>query len=116
MVHKMHLHSLPFSQIKEGSKTIEARLNDEKRQSLIVGDIIEFTKRPENIKAVQAKIVGLLKFDSFKQLFKARPASQFGGVDIKDLLGSIHKHYSVADEYKYGVVGIEIALFKNITV
>lgn len=41
----MNLHNEPFDLIKNGTKTIELRLNDEKRQLLKENDIIEFTNR-----------------------------------------------------------------------
>jgi ASC-1-like (ASCH) protein len=45
MKHEMRLHDGPFKLIKAGSKTIELRLYDEKRQEIKVGDEIEFTSR-----------------------------------------------------------------------
>ena len=45
MKHNMNLNNRPFKSIKEGTKTIELRLNDEKRSLLKVGDEIEFTNR-----------------------------------------------------------------------
>ena len=44
----MNLVDLPFNQIKEGSKVIEVRLNDEKRQNIKVGDKIVFTNTKTN--------------------------------------------------------------------
>lgn len=41
----MRLHNSPFKLIKNGTKTIELRLNDEKRKLIKVGDIIRFTNR-----------------------------------------------------------------------
>ena len=46
----MSLNNRPFKSIKEGTKTIELRLNDEKRSLLKVGDEIEFTNRDTNEK------------------------------------------------------------------
>ena len=45
MKHEMKLNNGPFEQIKNGTKTIELRLNDEKRQLLKPNDLIEFTNR-----------------------------------------------------------------------
>lgn len=42
MLHKMKLNE----RIKNGTKTIEFRLFDEKRQQIKVGDQIEFSKLP----------------------------------------------------------------------
>lgn len=43
MTHKMRLNASPFYKIKNGEKTIELRLYDEKRRLMSEGDIIEFT-------------------------------------------------------------------------
>ena len=57
MKHNMNLNNRPFKSIKEGTKTIELRLNDEKRSLLKVGDEIEFTNRDtnENMEAYYSK-------------------------------------------------------------
>ena len=39
-MHEMRLHNEPFVLIKDGTKTIELRLNDEKRRQIKVGDYI----------------------------------------------------------------------------
>ncbi len=45
MKHNMNLNDSPFNRIKNGTKTIELRLNDEKRQLLKENDFIEFINR-----------------------------------------------------------------------
>ena len=45
MKHEMKLNNGPYVNIKNGTKTIELRLNDEKRQLLKIKDLIEFTNR-----------------------------------------------------------------------
>lgn len=45
MEHTMWLDDEPFSKILTREKTIELRLNDEKRQKIQVGDIIFFKNR-----------------------------------------------------------------------
>lgn len=42
-VHKMILYPDAFELIENGSKKVEMRLNDEKRQKLTIGDLIIFT-------------------------------------------------------------------------
>ena len=54
----MNLQPKYYDFIKDGTKRIELRLYDEKRQSIQIGDIIEFTKS-EN-KKFKAEVVGLL--------------------------------------------------------
>lgn len=43
MIHYMKLQNNPFIKIKNKTKTIEMRLNDEKRKKINIGDNIEFT-------------------------------------------------------------------------
>ena len=65
MKHNMNLNNRPFKSIKEGTKTIELRLNDEKRSLLKVGDEIEFTNRDTNEK-LSVDIINIYKYPSFK--------------------------------------------------
>ena len=44
MKQKMNLCPEPFEMIRTGQKTIELRLNDEKRQKIQIGDTIEFSQ------------------------------------------------------------------------
>ena len=64
----MRLHKEPFELIKSGSKTIELRLNDEKRQLINVGDKITFENRSDGEK-IQVKGLGLHKYPSFEELY-----------------------------------------------
>ena len=43
MIHNMKLNEKPFNNIKNGTKTVEYRLFDEKRKLLNVGDNIVFS-------------------------------------------------------------------------
>ena len=47
MRHTMKLKEDPFERMKNGTKTIEFRLYDEKRRKIKVGDEIEFFKLPK---------------------------------------------------------------------
>ncbi len=60
MKHRMNLNNNPFNLIKNGTKTIELRLNDEKRQLLKENDFIEFTNRV-TLEKIIVKIEGLYK-------------------------------------------------------
>ena len=69
MKHEMKLNNGPFKRIKNGTKTIELRLNDEKRQLLKIKDLIEFTNRTNNEKML-VEITNLYHYPSFKELYK----------------------------------------------
>ena len=68
MTHYMNLMPLPFSKIADGSKTIELRLNDEKRQKIAVGDTIVFT-HTETQETLSAKVLALHKFPEILKPF-----------------------------------------------
>ena len=65
----MKLNNGPFKNIKNGTKTIELRLNDEKRQLLKIKDLIEFTNR-ETLEQLLVEIENLYHYPSFEELYK----------------------------------------------
>lgn len=112
MTHYMNLSPSPFSRIADGSKTIELRLNDEKRQKIAVGDTIVFT-HTETKETLSAKVLALHKFPDFEALYKALPLEKCG-YKVSELATA---HYTDMEEYysqekiqKYGALGIEITL------
>ena len=109
MLHYMHLHPKPFEQVANGTKTIEIRINDDKRRRLKVGDTIEFESRADPGRVVTAEIVALPTFKTFKEMFEAFPPTQYGG-ESADEYESMFEHYSKEEETLYGVVAIQFAL------
>lgn len=73
MIHEMMLSPNPFEMIASGTKTIELRLNDEKRQGIKVGDWICFYCTEDHSQILQAEVVGLHYFDDFRQLYQQLP-------------------------------------------
>lgn len=112
MKYEMKLNDKPFKKIKEGTKTIELRLNDEKRQLLKEKDLIEFTNR-ETLEKLLVKIENLYYYSSFKELYKNFDKIEMGYekddiADPKDM----EKYYSKEEQEKYGVLGIKIKKLK----
>ena len=70
MLHKMKLNESPFNRMKNGTKTIEIRLFDEKRQQIKVGDKIEFSKLPDLQEKLLVDVVELYREDTFENLFR----------------------------------------------
>lgn len=68
MTHSMQLTPSPFQMIKEGTKTIELQLFDEKRRKIQIGDIIEFSNTDTGEK-IGAKVSAQYVFDSFESLY-----------------------------------------------
>ena len=116
MVHYMKLGEKPFTAVRSGNKKIEMRLYDEKRRKLSVNDTVVFTS-VENGGQITAEIKALHVFDSFMQMYGAFSAIDLGysECDAKNAsYTDMYEYYSVEDERKYGVVGIEISLKKDL--
>lgn len=62
MLHTMKLKQEPFEKIKNGFKTIELRLYDEKRQKVQVGDYIEFSLIDNSREKLQTRVTALHRF------------------------------------------------------
>lgn len=108
MMHSMKLRLAPFEKIKSGQKTIELRLNDEKRSKINTGDKIEFTNI-ETGEKLTAAVVALHKFDSFDKLYKALPLDKCGYKSGERALPSdMDEYYTPEQQKKYGALGIEI--------
>ena len=70
MLHKMNLNESPFERIKNGTKTIEFRVYDEKRQQIKIGDQIEFSKLTDLQEKLLVDVIDLFREDTFESLFK----------------------------------------------
>ena len=55
--HTLNLNPIYFDLIKSGEKTLEGRLNDDKRKLFEVGDKITFFKEPERVETIKAIIL-----------------------------------------------------------
>ena len=104
----MKLNNEPFNLIKNGTKTVELRLNDEKRKLLNIGDKIEFTNRDTNEK-LSVDIINLYKYPSFKELYKHFDKVEMG-YNKDDIAESkdMEAYYSKEEQDKCGVLGIEL--------
>lgn len=110
MLHQMKLNDDPFERIKNGTKTIEFRLYDEKRRKVKIGDKIEFSKLPDLQEKILVDVLDLYTEPSFAELFekiyKDRELA-------KQYANAMYEIYSPENEKKYGVVGIKIKLVDN---
>lgn len=109
MLHEMKLRPAPFAAVTAGSKCIESRLYDEKRQQIQLGDQILFRNMANLDETVTTKVAGLLRYATFSQMFADFPAYFFGGESKSGLEEQIYNFYSKEDEAKYGVLGIRIS-------
>ncbi len=112
MKHIMKLNEKYFEYIKNGTKRIEIRLNDEKRKKIKVGDEIVFQKEPELTEEICTKVIGLITKNNFKELIKNLNISQYADKNEAEdkFLEDLYKFYTKEQGEKYGVIGIEIKL------
>ena len=107
MLHKMKLNESPFEMIKNGTKTIEFRLYDEKRQSVKIGDKIEFSRLPDLQEKLLVDVLELYQEDTFEKLFRKL---SFNEEEVIRKIRAMHEIYSPEKEQQYGVLGIKIKI------
>ena len=113
MKHKMKLRSQLFNMIRSGQKTYELRLYDEKRHMVQVNDEIEFSCLDGNEAPIVVQVIALHLFNNFGELYAALPLLKCGYTkETIDTAGpeDMNQYYSVEEQARYGVVGIEIKL------
>ena len=112
MEHEMKLQPEYYNFILNGTKRIEIRLYDEKRQQIKIGDIIKFLKEPELNESFNAKVVGLLRYNSFEEMFKDFDISILSDDSMTkdELISVLEQFYTKEKQEKYGVLGIRIEL------
>ena len=107
MLHKMKLNEGPFERIKNGTKTIEFRLYDEKRQQVKIGDKIEFSKLPDLQEKLIVDVIDLYREDTFENLFRELYSDEEEIIQKTQLM---HTIYSPEKEQQYGILGIKIKI------
>ena len=112
--HNMKLLSKYFDYIKEGSKKIELRLNDEKRKLINIGDEIVFKEVSKNPRYLHTKVINLHNDDSFSKLIDKFDLKLLAGENItkEELLTIIDNIYTKEEQEKYGALGIELEVIK----
>ena len=109
---EMKLNDTPFYQLKNGEKTVELRLADEKRRRIRVGDMITFKRRAAVQETLCARVVALHRATSFAALFATELFAKcgWGSLSPAEAVGAMRQYYSEAEEEKYGALGIEIEI------
>lgn len=108
--HEMNLQPRYFDFIKDGTKRIELRLFDEKRQQIQLGDIIEFTKSEDD--KFKAEVIGLLRYNSFNDLFEDFDISILADKSMtkQELLDVLSEFYTPEKQAEFGVLGIRLKM------
>lgn len=110
MIHQMKLYEEPFNSIKIGRKTVEVRLNDDKRRRLKVGDWIEFTKVPPDTDRLKVEIIALSVYPTFKDMYTTIPAQAFDmeNVSLEEMIEQTYAIYTPAQESQWGTLAITV--------
>lgn len=110
MEHILKLQPKYFDYINNGTKRIELRLYDEKRQKINIGDTIIFQKEPELEINMKVKVIGLLRYNTFKELFEDFNIEIMADKSMtkQELLNVLEEFYTPEKQKQCGVVGIRI--------
>lgn len=101
----MHLEAGPFARIKQGTKKMEARLQDAKRLELKVGDTIRFVNIDDPTQVLRVEIIGLHAYISFAKLLDHFNSKYYFGSGRKEVLKRLRDRYKKR-EHELGVLGI----------
>lgn len=110
-MHEMKLQERYYNYILNGTKRIEIRLNDEKRQNIKIGDKIKFLKEPELNEYFEVNVIDLLKYNSFNDLVNDFDISVLADKSMSkgELINTLEEFYPKEKQEKYGVLGIRIS-------
>lgn len=108
----VHLHSDVFDIVKEGTKDIEVRINDEKRRKLKVGDTLIFLKRPLEDESIVKKVKALEYYKNFEELVEHYDMKRIylENYTKEMYLKEMERFYTQEEQDEYGVVAI---IFEN---
>lgn len=110
--HTMQLKDVHYQEIVRGTKRYEARLYDEKRRSLNLLDVIEFSNTDTDDK-VRATITELSHFATFRDGLSAKDfVFVVPGANTMDEAVNIYKKIYGNKEEINGVIFIKLQLIK----
>ncbi len=115
MKHKMNLWPDSFQAIEEGTKTIEMRLNDEKRKQIDKGDILEF-QNTESLEKLECVVLDTIAYPSFKELYAHYDKLSIGYKEEESAnYEDMYRYYSKENIKVYGALAIHICKLDSIT-
>ena len=110
MIHFMKLKTMYLNLVRDGVKTIELRLFDEKRRLIKVGDIIEFSDVCNDGNIIKTEVKKIYKARDFTDLCSIIQYNKAGFSSNDALIKTLEEFYPLIKQQQYGVVGIEIKL------
>lgn len=109
----MNLYNENFNYIKNGTKRIEIRLNDDKRKSICIGDYIEFENLDTKEKLV-VRVVALLNYETLDDLINDYKMELLldKNTTKEKLVNIFNNIYSNEEQEKYKILGIKFKIVK----
>lgn len=111
---RLNLDTAPYNKIACGQKTVELRLNDEKRRNFSVGDFVALSCGENTI---VAKITDIRRYKNFAELYAAEDMTKCGYDNAQTASWEdMTAYYPIEKQKKYGALAIEIqvlALYAN---
>ena len=113
MEYQMGLQKKYFNDMKYNTKKVELRINDEKRQKLKIGDIIDFKLEPKRNDIIKTRIVNVTKYANFIEAVDSIPTLYLTSDSKESYLRDLNHYYNNIEQAKYGVLAIEIEVVEN---
>lgn len=109
---QIHLDPEIYELVKNGTKNVEARVNDEKRRRIKIGDKIEVLKRPEEVESLWVRVTNLIPYKNFEEITAKYPIKRLYSSDYskEEYLALFPKFYTQEEIDKYGTVAIEFEI------
>ena len=106
---RIHLDPEIYEQVKNGTKNVEARVNDEKRRQLKVGEYLQIINRANEEDVIYGQVTGLQYFSSFEELADNYPIERLYSPEFtkEEYLALFPQFYSDEEIRDNGVVAIE---------
>ena len=107
MQYKMDLSEFSFNKIKAGRR-VDMRLFDKKRQSLKIGDMIEYENINNPHEHIECLVQGMAVFDNFSNMIDCLTPQMLGYDDKEEIILQLNRAYSLDLQKNFNVVAIFI--------
>ena len=107
MKYQMDLGEFSFNKIKSGRR-VDMRLFDKKRQSLKIGDTIEYVNTNNPAERIECQVLGLAVFDNFDSMVECLTPQMMGYDNKNEVLVRLNRAYSKEMQKNFNVVAIFI--------
>lgn len=111
MKYQMSLSEFSFNKIRAGRR-MDLRLFDKKRQSIKIGDVIEYTNLNNPREHLECQVLGMAIFENFEDLIDSLTPQLLGYDSKKELLIRLNRAYSEEKQKDFNAAAIFI---RNVT-